>query len=64
MEATDAKALLASRKSGAFTRKLASAMKALSDFDVLSDWIRQQVVKDAQSNGGVDPAEIEAEYEL
>ena len=62
MEATDANALLTSRKSGAFTRKLASAMKALSDFDVLSSWIRQQVVKDLDNS--CDPAEVEEEYEL
>jgi len=63
MEATDANALLASRKSGAFTRKLASAMKALSDFDVLTIWIRQQVVKDLDADSS-DPADVEAEYEL
>lgn len=32
-----------SKKSGTLSRKLSAAMKALGDFTVLSDWIKEQV---------------------
>jgi len=34
-----------SGKSGSLTRKISAAMKALGDFSVLSDWIKEQVCR-------------------
>ena len=45
MEATDRQG---SNKSGSLSRKLLSAMKALSDFDVFSEWIRDQAMIDPE----------------
>jgi phosphatidylinositol-4,5-bisphosphate 3-kinase len=44
MEATDRQG---ANKTGSLSRKLMSAMKALSDFNVFSEWIREQVTLDA-----------------
>lgn len=55
MEATDKKG---KAKSGSLSRKITSAMKALSDFSVLKDWIQEQVDKDIQ-----DISQREVEYE-
>lgn len=48
MEATDRQG---SNKSGSLSRKLVSAMKALSDFDVFSEWIQDQVRTDSEFSG-------------
>lgn len=48
MEATDRQG---SNKSGSLSRKLVSAMKALSDFDVLSNWVQAQVRADPVFSG-------------
>lgn len=48
MEATDRQG---SNKSGSLSRKLVSAMKALSDFDVFSEWIKDQVRTDPEYSG-------------
>ncbi len=42
-EATDK---VGSGKSGSLTRKIGSAMKALGDYSVLAEWLREQVEKE------------------
>jgi phosphatidylinositol kinase/protein kinase (PI-3 family) len=56
-ERTD-KAGTSSKKSGSLSRKLAAAVKALSDFTVLYDWIKEQVEKDIEEPSA-RPAEME-----
>ncbi len=45
MDATDKQSKGAS-KSGSLSRKLGAAMKALSDFSVMGDWLKEQVDHD------------------
>lgn len=56
MEATDKQSK--NSKSGTITRKLGAAMKALSDFSVIGNWIKEQVNNDFQ-----EEEEREEEYE-
>lgn len=58
-EATDRQG---SNKSGSLSRKFYSAMKALSDFNVLSNWIKDQVVTDP-SFAGVGEAAQQEEFD-
>lgn len=44
MEATDKKK--ANSKSGSLARKIGSALKALNDFSVLHEWIREQITNE------------------
>jgi phosphatidylinositol kinase/protein kinase (PI-3 family) len=47
-------------RSGSLSRKLSSAMKALSDFDVLKEWIEEQVEMDVpDDNEGLRQVEME-----
>lgn len=46
-------------KSGSLSRKIGAAMKALSDFDVLRDWIWEQVVNDIKGSETKRQAEME-----
>ena len=55
-ERTDKKT--GSKKSGSLSRKLNAAMKALGDFTVLSDWIKEQVDIDIE-NPAMRPEEHE-----
>lgn len=66
MEATDGPDG-ASKKgsSGSFSRKIGSALKALSDFDVLSNWIVRQVDLDLAKRGpGLPVLNRDAEIEV
>ena len=44
---------------GSLTRKIGSAMKALTDFSVLHEWIREQVMEDTED----EPEAAEAEMD-
>lgn len=48
-------------KSGSLSRKLGAAMRAVSDFGVLSNWIREQIRQD--DNVGQSEDEQDEEYE-
>jgi phosphatidylinositol kinase/protein kinase (PI-3 family) len=47
-------------KSGSLSRKFGAAMKALSDFSVLGDWLKEQVEEDLPD---ADPEARSEEYE-
>lgn len=47
------------RKSGSLGRKFSSAMKAISDFDVLKDWIWEQVCEDIKGDESRRKTEME-----
>jgi hypothetical protein len=49
---------MGTKKSGSLSRKLQAAMKALGDFTVLTDWIKEQVDIDIE-NPALRPAEHE-----
>mmetsp|Transcript_34230 Transcript_34230/g.75420 ORF Transcript_34230/g.75420 Transcript_34230/m.75420 type:complete len:1239 (+) Transcript_34230:443-4159(+) len=49
---------LTSKKSGSLSRKISAAMKAMSDYSVLSDWISEQVDIDVE-DPALRPAELE-----
>jgi hypothetical protein len=55
-ERTDKK--IGANRNGTFSRKLNAAVKAMSDFTVLSDWITEQVEIDV-ANPALRPAEHE-----
>lgn len=46
MDATDRKNSNGAAKSGTLTRKISSALRALSDFNVIRDWITEQAEND------------------
>jgi phosphatidylinositol kinase/protein kinase (PI-3 family) len=56
IDATDKKSK--NVKSGSLSRKLGAAMKALSDFSVIGDWLKEQVERDVD-----DELERQEEYE-
>lgn len=56
IDATDKKSKTV--KAGTLTRKIGAAMKALSDFSVMGDWLKEQVGKDID-----DPLERQEEYD-
>lgn len=55
MDATDKQI---KRKSGSLSRKINAALKAINDFSVISDWLKEQVALDV-----LNPAERPIEYE-
>lgn len=60
MEATDSqtKSKGGASKSGSLSRKLGAAMRAVSDFSVISNWIKDQIKEE-----GVEEANRNEEYE-
>lgn len=56
IDATDKKSK--NVKAGTLSRKLGAAMKALSDFSVIGDWLKEQVERDVD-----DELERQEEYE-
>ena len=61
IEATDKQT--AGLKSGSLRRKLNSAMRALSDFSVLRQWIETQVQEEKEDGEGGAEGDVEAEIE-
>lgn len=62
MDATDkqSKSKGSTSKSGSLSRKLGAAMKALSDFSVIGDWLKEQVAIDLDDASEEDKSD---EYE-